>query len=76
MGRLRNVFPNLLHIERPHLNPQGDPAGPGKDHRTLNDSDLFATFFSQVTGEPLSEAETVAFQEVVEQIEMEEREAH
>ncbi|MDY6908398.1 MAG: exonuclease SbcCD subunit D [Thermodesulfobacteriota bacterium] len=75
MGRLRNVFPNLLHIERPHLNPQGDPAGPGKDHRTLNDSDLFATFFSQMTGEPLSEAEAVAFQEVVEQIRMEEREA-
>jgi exonuclease SbcD len=75
MGRLREVYPNALHIERSFGMPEA--AGPGAhvDHRGMSDTDLFATFFHEVTGEALSAVERRAFESQVESLRSEDREA-
>lgn len=66
IGKLREVYPNILHIERPHLTQGGELHGPGGDHRQLNEIDLFSSFFEQVTGSQLTDEQTRAFAETVE----------
>lgn len=75
MGQLRAVYPNVLHIERPHLTAGGELRGPAADHRRQSESDLFAAFFEQVTGDSLSEAERETFIAVAEAVNRREREA-
>jgi len=75
IGKLREVYPNVLHIERPHLTTGGELRGPGADHRRLSETDLFSSFFEQVTGAPLSEEQTCAFTATVEELYRKEREA-
>lgn len=74
IGKLREVYPNVLHIERPHLTMGGELRGPGGDHRRLSEIDLFSSFFEQVTGAPLGDAQAGAFAETVEEIYRKERE--
>jgi exonuclease SbcD len=63
MGRLREIYPNVLHIERPALARAG--ADPLRAHRSRGgDPELFAAFFEQVTGAALSEPQATAFREV------------
>lgn len=75
MERLRQRFPNVLHLERPGLLQAGELSGRDGDHRVAAPEDLFAAFFSQVTGEALCEAEAAAFSEVVGTLALREREA-
>ena len=75
IGKLREVYPNVLHIERPHLTVGGELRGPGGDHRHLSEIDLFASFFEQVTGAPLGDGQAGAFAETVEELYRREREA-
>ncbi|MDD4170062.1 MAG: exonuclease SbcCD subunit D [Desulfotomaculaceae bacterium] len=74
IGKLREVYPNVLHIERPHLLEGGELRGPGGDHRRLNELDLFSSFFEQVTGAPLSDGQARAFTETVEALYRQNRE--
>jgi len=73
-GKLREVYPNVLHIERPYLSGGGDVRGPGGDHRRLSEIDLFSSFFEQVTGVPLSDGQALVFNETVEALNRRERE--
>ena len=74
VGKLRTVYPNVLHIERPHLTDPGNLHGPGGDHRRRSESDLFSDFFKQVTGQPLSAEQTGLFNEIMNVIYKKERE--
>lgn len=74
VGKLRQVYPNVLHIERPHLFDGGELRGPGGDHRRLSEIDLFSSFFEQVTGAELSVEQIRVFTETVELIYRQERE--
>lgn len=74
IGKLREVYPNVLHIERPHLTDGGDLRGPGGDHRRLAEMDLFASFFEQVTGDPLTQEQAESFTDTVEALYRQERE--
>lgn len=65
IGRLREVYPNVLHIERPALTTGGELRGPGGDHRRMDEAALFTSFFEQVTGEPLSEEQNKVFAELL-----------
>ncbi len=73
MGKLRQAYPNVLHIERPCLTVAGDMRGPSADHRKMTEVDLFSSFFSQVTGESLTEEESAAFASLVETLHQQER---
>ncbi len=75
IGKLRSVYPNVLHIERPCLAAAGELRGPGGDHRRVSEADLFASFFEQVTGEPLGDDLKQTFATAMENLYRQEREA-
>jgi len=68
MGRLREIFPNILAIERPHLERRDDGAELSREDLKQDDADLFASFFQQVTGEKLLKSQRTAFTKVAEEI--------
>ncbi|MEW6112873.1 MAG: exonuclease SbcCD subunit D C-terminal domain-containing protein, partial [Thermodesulfobacteriota bacterium] len=74
MGKLRLVFPNVLGVERPHLTAHGEKSANRQDHRRMNDLDLFAGFFREVTGDHLTTDQKAAYQAVVEELRRKERE--
>jgi len=71
MGQLREVYPNVLHLERPNLEFSGQVKG--IDHHKVDDISLFSSFFSQVTGEELSKVQRDAFASIVDEIRSNER---
>jgi exonuclease SbcD len=74
IGKLRDVYPNVLHIERPGLMAGGNMHGTHTDHRKMDDTELFASFFFQATGEHLTEAQESAYASVVNAMRQQERE--
>lgn len=74
MGRLREVYPNVLHIERPALAQPAADALRARRHAG-GDRELFAAFFEQVTGTPLAATQAQAFLEVYEAVVRKQREA-
>jgi exonuclease SbcD len=74
IGKLRTVYPQILNLERPYLTVSGEIRGVGEDHRKLSDAELFGAFFSQVTGEELTEAQGQAYAGIVEELYRRERE--
>ncbi len=68
MDKLREAYPNVLHVERPWSLAAGDVRGVTGDHRRLSESDLFAAFFSQVAGEELTGDQRRAFETVLEDL--------
>ena len=54
MQRVRRVFPNALHVERPAVQVQGRFAPPCAATRALDPASLFARFFAESTGAELS----------------------
>ena len=74
MGKLREVYPNVLHAERrrpPELERQLHPAR----RQQLDDREYFSAFFKEVTDEELDEEEQAALVEVIEALESRRREA-
>jgi exonuclease SbcD len=74
-AKLEQVYPNVLHVERPHLLRRSDLGQPRPDHRKLNDAELFAAFFSEVTAAAASEAELSAYESIVDELRRIERES-
>jgi exonuclease SbcD len=74
LGKLRAVYPNVLHIERETAEPPGE-GGARAAQREVGDADLFAAFFHEVTGEELSAEEHRCFVETADALRTREREA-
>lgn len=75
MARLREVYPNVLTVERPAAFALGEDGAVRTDIRTLDPATLFAEFFQQVTDEALTETQAEAFAQVTETVRLQEREA-
>jgi len=75
IGRLREVYPNTLHIERPLFAPSTVRAQARADHLRLSEAEMFSSFFSQVTGEEMTEPEARAFADIIDALRRREREA-
>jgi len=73
VGKLREVYPNVLHIERSYL-AEGELCGPGSNYRRLSEIDLFSSFYEQVTGDPLSDEQAGVFAAMVDELYRRERE--
>ena len=52
IGRLRRIYPNVLCIERALASLQPGELQPSRDRRQLEHDQLFAAFFSDMTGQP------------------------
>lgn len=73
MGKLRRVYPNVLHVERAGL-AAAAATGTRVDHRRQSEAELFAAFFNQTTGQELSTAEAAAAAGLLEAFARRERE--
>jgi exonuclease SbcD len=73
MARLREVYPNALHIERPELAAEGTVSLPGdaRNHLEIDENELFSAFFKEVTEEELSDEERTVFTTILERIQRE-----
>jgi exonuclease SbcD len=74
-ARLREVYPNLLQIERPFYAPGGAGNGSAKAQAERGIAELFADFFAQVTGEAMSDEERSAFGQLYDRWRQDAREA-
>lgn len=68
LGRLREVYPNTLGIERPDLERRADPGVAPGELLKRSETELFADFFAFVTGEPVSETQAAAFAATVDEL--------
>lgn len=75
MDKLREIYPNALHVERATALNDGQVPAMRSDHRSMGKSDLFSAFFQQVTGDSLGEEEKTEFETIVDGLYRDEREA-
>jgi len=75
MGKLREVYPNVLEIRRPFLELEGETGRTRYDHREHSEGALFEAFYKQTTGEALSEEQERAFASTVDRIRRDDRES-
>jgi len=68
MGRLRQVYPNVMHLERPGLISSGESKSIGIDHLKQSDEELFQSFFKEITGSKLSEDHLKVYRHVIESV--------
>ncbi len=57
MGTLREVYPNVLTLERPALSAVGERKAVDKSRIQKGEMPMFMDFYSQMTGDKLDEAE-------------------
>ena len=74
MARLREVYPNALHIERPALTEAPGRDGARPDHRKTGDLEMFQAFYEHVTGEELQADQQAAFVGVADEVRRGDRE--
>jgi exonuclease SbcD len=58
MSKLRDVYPNVLHLERPGLMARSEGMEVSRDRLKGGEMAMFEDFFTQVTGEALSPEQT------------------
>lgn len=75
MGRLREVYPNVLHLERPGLLESGELEKSGRHRPRQSENQLFGSFFEQMTGDEPSPEQERFFAEVVDMLHSKDREA-
>jgi len=68
MGKLRAVYPNVLHLERTGLMAQTASLQIGQDHIQKGELAMFSDFFSQVYGEALTEQQQCAIVETIDSL--------
>ncbi|MGL6123739.1 MAG: exonuclease SbcCD subunit D [Shewanella sp.] len=73
MGKLRAVYPNVLHLERTGLMAGQQQVALSRDHIKKGEMDMFGDFFSQVSGEPLTQAQQAVMDELLTKLHHEER---
>ncbi len=74
MARLRQIYPNVLHVGRSFLRRPLGEAPAATSHRRLGPVDHFAAFFAFVEGQELSEAQRRVVEDTVEGLEQADRE--
>lgn len=79
MGKLREVYPNVLHLRRPEpkavAGDDGATADRPADVRRLSEVELFRRFFRHASGDDLTAEQEAAFVSVVEEMQRKQREA-
>lgn len=67
MGKLRQVYPNVLHIEKPGMLDMSDQAI-NRDKLKRGELEMFRDFFEQVQGQALLPEQDEAIKEIISQI--------
>jgi len=75
VGKIRDVYPNILHLERPGLMSAASSRKRAKDHRRRSEFDLFKDFYAEITSEPMVDGAAEVFNDVVDSLRLAEQEA-
>jgi exonuclease SbcD len=65
MGKIRSIYPNALHIERPQFTSTNNRLNVDSNFRKMDVSELFSSFFKQVTDTEMSDEQKTAFSDIV-----------
>lgn len=68
MGKLRQVYPNVLHLERPGLMASGEQRSLQRERLQRGELALFDDFYQQVRGETLTPEQRRLVADLLEQI--------
>jgi len=68
MSKLREVYPNVLHLERPGLMARGEALQVGRERLKQGELAMFEDFFDQVAGRPLSDEQRAVVTEALESL--------
>ncbi len=68
MGKLREVYPNVLHLERPGLLSDSDERVVSRERLKKGEMSMVEDFFEQVRGEPMSTAQARLVKETIEDL--------
>jgi|TARA_B110000908_G_scaffold72755_1_gene87766 exonuclease SbcD len=74
MGKLRAVYPNVLHLEKPGMLATGEQKM-NKENLKRGELEMFRDFFVQITGQPVSEEQDAAIQGVINELNKQEMQA-
>ncbi len=75
MGKLRSVYPNVLHLERTGLMSENGKVELSRDHIKKGEMDMFSDFFTQVSGDTMTEAQQQAMTAAIDELHKSERTA-
>ncbi|WP_226579175.1 exonuclease SbcCD subunit D [Halobacillus litoralis] len=75
MGKLRQVYPNILYLERKRSasNPEMDELEKVKRRQKLSPADLFASFYEDIKGDELPEKRQQLIHQAIDEIREKER---
>ncbi|CAA0108310.1 Nuclease SbcCD subunit D [BD1-7 clade bacterium] len=68
MGKLRQVYPNILALEKTALMQTLAPAQLHREQLKRSEASMFADFFGQTTGHDLSDSQTEALENLINQL--------
>jgi exonuclease SbcD len=68
MGKLRDVYPNVLHLERPGLHRDEESIVSHREHLKRSEQSMFNDFYQQVKGHPLSEPQENLLKKIIDQL--------
>ncbi|MEC4766491.1 exonuclease SbcCD subunit D [Halomonas sp. CUBES01] len=65
MGKLREVYPNVLHLEKPGMLEGRGQQTLDRERLKFSALDMFSDFFTQTSGEPMSDEQAQAISELI-----------
>ncbi len=65
MGKLREVYPNVLHLEKPGVLSNESGESLQRDKLKLSEFDMFTDFFKQITEHELTDEQNRALKDVI-----------
>ena len=68
MGKLREVYPNVLHLEKTGIMKLGEKKENNRQMLKRQPIDMFKDFFGQVSGNEMTQEQTVALEEVMKSL--------
>ncbi len=68
MGKLRSVYPNVLHLERTGLMAKTEQLAVRSDQIKKGELEMFNDFFSQVSGSSMTEQQQTLMVDIVEKL--------
>ncbi|QQX78801.1 exonuclease SbcCD subunit D [Shewanella sp. KX20019] len=68
MGKLRSVYPNVLHLERTGLMSEKGKVELSRDHIKKGEMDMFSDFFAQVSGDSMTQAQHQAMSTAIDEL--------
>ena len=72
MGKLREVYPNVLHLEKTGIMSLGETQERGSEMLKRKPMDMFLDFYSQVSGNKMTHEQNIALEKIIKNLDNEE----